>query len=322
MLKETILVTGANGQIGADLTRALRELYGKDRVIASDIYPANAILNAAGHYEQLDVRQPIPLAYCIRQFRVTQIYHLAAMLSANGEKDPAGAWELNMKGLFNVLEAAKELHVKKIFWPSSIAVFGQTSQKDNCPQHAVTEPATMYGISKLAGEQWCQWYFNKYGLDIRSLRFPGLISYTAPAGGGTTDYAVEMFHAAISNKSYTCFLQQHTKLPMMYMPDAIRATLQLMEAPAENIRIRTSYNISGISFTPAELASSIKHSGYETDVTYQPDYRQGIADCWPHVISDESARRDFGWQADYDLVNMTESMLFHLKKIYNPPEAV
>jgi len=306
-----ILVTGANGQIGSVLTKTLREIYGTANVLTSDIRPSTEM---DGPFELLDILDEDRLAEIIRQYKVTQIYHLAAILSANGEKRPKFAWQINMDGLFNILEAAKTFNISKIFAPSSIAVFGNLTPRQHTPQHTILHPSSVYGISKAAGENWCQYYFQKYQLDIRSLRFPGIISHQSDPGGGTTDYAVEIYHKAIAGKSYTCFLKPDTRLPMIYMPDAIRATIELMEAPAENISIRTAYNLASMSFTPAEITASIQGFIPDFKVDYKPDFRQAIADSWTESIDDSSAQKDWNWKAAYDLNQMTEDMIINLKK--------
>ncbi|MBD0295141.1 MAG: NAD-dependent epimerase/dehydratase family protein [Flavisolibacter sp.] len=312
MAKEKILVIGASGQIGVELTLALRKIYGSGNVIASDLREENALLRGTGPYVSLDVMNREMLHVQVIRQNVTQIYLLAAILSATGEKNPSLAWHLNMQGLLNVLEVAREEKLRKVYWPSSVAVFGPTSPKKDCPQHTIIEPITVYGISKFAGEFWCNYYFNKYGVDVRSLRYPGLISYKSSPGGGTTDYAIEIFHHAIEEKKYTCYLNKDMQLPMMYMPDAIRAAIELMEAPKENITVRTSYNIAAISFSPAEIASEIKKHIPEFEVTYAPDYRQTIAESWPQSIDDSVARNDWGWQHEYDLDAIAADMLHNL----------
>lgn len=313
MIKEKILVIGASGQIGVELTMALRNIYGNANVIASDLREENSLLHGTGPYVSLDVMNKEMLHVQVIRQNITQIYLLAAILSATGEKNPNLAWNLNMQGLLNVLDIAREEQVKKVYWPSSIAVFGPTSPKKNCPQQTIIEPITVYGISKYAGEFWCNYYNKRFGVDVRSLRYPGLISYKSDPGGGTTDYAVEIFHDAIEEKSYTSFLKEDTFLPMMYMPDAIRATLELMESPADKISVRTSYNISGISFSPAEIATCIQKHIPEFEIKYKPDYRQAIADSWPQSIDDSVARNDWGWQHEYDLNKITEDMLKNLQ---------
>jgi nucleoside-diphosphate-sugar epimerase len=312
MTKEKILVIGASGQIGVELTLALRKIYGEANVIASDLREQSPLLQGTGPYVSLDVMNKEMLHVQVIRQGVTQIYLLAAILSATGEKNPALAWHLNMQGLLNVLEIAREEKLTKVYWPSSIAVFGPTSPKRECPQKTIIEPTTVYGISKYAGEFWCNYYFMKYGVDVRSLRYPGLISYKSAPGGGTTDYAVEIFHEALEEKKYNCFLENDTFLPMMYMPDAIRATIELMEAPSEKIKERTSYNLSAISFSPEEIAAEIKKHIPEFTITYQPDYRQAIANSWPQSIDDSAARNDWGWKHEYDLSRMTTDMLENL----------
>jgi nucleoside-diphosphate-sugar epimerase len=293
MKQEKILVIGASGQIGVELTLALRKIYGASNVIASDLREQNALLEGTGPYVSLDVMNKEMLHVQVIRQNVTQIYLLAAILSATGEKNPNLAWHLNMQGLLNVLDIAKEEHLSKVYWPSSIAVFGPTSPKKNCPQQTIIEPSTVYGISKYAGEFWCNYFFNKYHVDVRSLRYPGLISYKSAPGGGTTDYAVEIYHEALADKHYTCFLKEDTYLPMMYMPDAIRATIELMEAPAKNINVRTSYNVSGMSFSPKEIATAIQKHIPDFTIDYKPDYRQNIASSWPESIDDSVATKDW-----------------------------
>jgi len=312
MIKEKILVIGASGQIGVELTMALRKLYGNANVIASDLREQNPLLEGTGPYVSLDVMNKEMLHVQVIRQNITQIYLLAAILSATGEKNPNLAWNLNMQGLLNVLDIAREEKLHKVYWPSSIAVFGPTSPRVNCPQQTVIEPITVYGISKYAGEFWCNYYHKRYGLDVRSLRYPGLISYKSEPGGGTTDYAVEIFHEALDEKKYTCFLKPDTYLPMMYMPDAIRATIELMEAPAERIGVRTSYNLSGMSFSPAEIAAEITALVPGFQISYAPDYRQSIADSWPQSIDDSVARADWGWKPEFDLKRMTADMLSNL----------
>jgi nucleoside-diphosphate-sugar epimerase len=312
MQKEKILVIGASGQIGVELTLALRKIYGNSSVVASDLREENDLLKGTGPYVSLDIMNKEMLHVQVIRQNITQIYLLAAILSATGEKNPNLAWNLNMQGLLNVLDIAKEENLHKVYWPSSIAVFGPTSPKKNCPQQTIIEPTTVYGISKYAGEFWCNYYNQRYGVDVRSLRYPGLISYKSAPGGGTTDYAVEIFHEALTDKEYTCFLKKDTYLPMMYMPDAIRATIELMEAPAEKISIRTSYNLSSMSFSPEEIAAEIKKYIPEFVMKYTPDYRQAIADSWPQSIDDSYARKDWGWKHDFDISRMTKDMLDNL----------
>ena len=314
MIKEKILVIGASGQIGVELTLALRKIYGEKNVVASDLREENPLLTGTGPYVSLDVMNKEMLHVQVIRQGITQIYLLAAILSATGEKNPSLAWHLNMQSLLNVLDIAKEEGLHKVYWPSSIAVFGPTSPRQNCPQQTIIEPVTVYGISKYAGEFWCNYYAHKFGVDVRSLRYPGLISYKSAPGGGTTDYAIEIFHEALEQKEYNCFLNPDTYLPMMYMPDAIRATIELMEAPAEKIKTRTSYNIAAMSFSPAEIAIEIcKHiPGFK--ISYAPDYRQQIADSWPQSIDDTVAQNDWGWKPAYDLSAMAADMFENIKK--------
>jgi len=312
MKKEKILVIGASGQIGVELTLALRKVYGGSQVIASDLREENDLLKGTGPYVSLDVMNKEMLHVQILEQNITQVYLLAAILSATAEKNPHLAWHLNMQSLLNVLDIAKEEKLKKVYWPSSIAVFGPTSPKVNCPQQTIIEPSTVYGISKYTGEFWCNYYFQRYGLDVRSLRYPGLVSYKSSPGGGTTDYAIEIFHAAMEKKSYSCFLKADTRLPMMYMEDAIRATIEMMESPADKIRVRTSYNIAAMSFTPAEMATEIQSHIPDFTISYAPDYRQSIAESWPQSIDDAIAQDDWGWKPAFNLANMTNDMLANL----------
>jgi nucleoside-diphosphate-sugar epimerase len=313
MIKEKILVIGASGQIGVELTLALRKMYGNSNVIASDLREQNPLLEGTGPYVALDVMNKEMLHVQVIRQGITQIYLLAAILSATGEKNPNLAWHLNMQGLLNVLDIAREEKLHKVYWPSSIAVFGPTSPRQHCPQQTIIEPVTVYGISKYAGEFWCNYYFQRYGVDVRSIRYPGLISYKSAPGGGTTDYAVEIYLEALEEKKYECFLKEDTYLPMMYMPDAIRATIELMEAPASKISIRHSYNLGGMSFSPREIAAAIQKHIPEFTISYKPDYRQQIADGWPQSIDDSVARADWGWKEDYDLESMTADMLENLE---------
>ena len=313
-VKERILVIGASGQIGVELTMALRKKYGNADVIASDLREENPLLKGTGPYVSLDVMNKEMLHVQVIRQNITQIYLLAAILSATGEKNPNLAWHLNMQGLLNVLDIAREEKLNKVYWPSSIAVFGPTSPKKECPQQTIIEPITVYGISKYAGEFWCNYYHQRYGVDVRSIRYPGLISYKSQPGGGTTDYSIEIFNEALENGTYQCFLKEDTYLPMMYMPDALRATIELMDAPAEKISIRTSYNISGMSFSPKEISAEIAKHIPQFTTTYQPDYRQSIADSWPQSIDDSVAANDWGWKPEYDLSRMTKDMLENLKK--------
>ena len=295
MTKQKILVIGAGGQLGSELTQGLWKLYGKGNVIATDIRGPEGILGD-GDFEILDVLNREKLSALIQKNKFTQIYHLAAVLSATGEKNPNLAWHLNMDGLINVLDASVEYKVSKVYWPSSIAAFGPTTPKIKTPQDTVMDPTTIYGISKQAGERWCEWFFRNKGLDVRSLRYPGLIGYKTKPGGGTTDYAVDIFFKALTDKKYECFLKPDTYLPMMYMDDAVKATLNVMEAPAEKIRIRSSYNVTAMSFCPSEIAAEIKKHIPEFEITYNPDFRQAIADSWPRSINDSVARIDWGWE--------------------------
>jgi nucleoside-diphosphate-sugar epimerase len=314
MVKDKILVIGASGQIGVELTMALRKIYGNANVIASDLREQNPLLAGTGPYVSLDVMNKEMLHVQVIRQGITQIYLLAAILSATGEKNPNLAWNLNMTGLLNVLDIAREEKLQKVYWPSSIAVFGPTSPRKNCPQQTIIEPITVYGISKYAGEFWCNYYHQRFGVDVRSLRYPGLISYKSAPGGGTTDYAVEIFHEALEEKKYECFLKKDTYLPMMYMPDAIRATVELMEAPANKIHIRTSYNISGMSFSPEEIGSEISRHIPDFLMSYKPDYRQAIADSWPQSIDDTVARSDWGWKEEYNLKAMVDDMFANLQQ--------
>jgi nucleoside-diphosphate-sugar epimerase len=303
------IIIGAGGQIGTELTLALRNQYSTDQIIAADIKEVAPTLIQDGPYVQMDILNRDAVRSYIIDNQIETVYLLAALLSATAEKNPDFAWKLNMEGLFTILDLAKEGHVKKIFWPSSIAVFGPTTPADNTPQHTVMEPSTVYGISKQAGERWCEYYYNKFGVDVRSIRYPGLISYKSPPGGGTTDYAVDIFYKAKQEGKFTCFLSKDTALPMMFMDDAIRATIQLMDAPASRLRIRSAYNLGGISFTPEEIASSIKNHLPAFEMTYEPDFRQAIADSWPNSIDDSYAQADWDWKLGFDLERMTEVML-------------
>lgn len=311
---EKILVIGCSGQIGSELTLELRKMYGDSKVIATDIRPAPPDIASSGPFEILDVLDGQKLHLILEHEKITQIYHLAAILSGNAEKRPLPSWDINMRSLMNVLELARELQIRKIFWPSSIAVFGPTTPRYDTPQFTIMEPNTVYGISKLAGERWIEYYFNKYGVDTRSLRYPGLISYKTEAGGGTTDYAVEIFYEAIKNHKYECFLGPESALPMMFMPDAIKATIDVMEADASKFSLRSSYNVAGISFTPEEIAAEITKYIPDFTITYQPDFRQAIADSWPARIDDTVARKDWGLNYEYDLKRITEVMLREVGK--------
>jgi nucleoside-diphosphate-sugar epimerase len=307
-----ILVIGAGGQLGTELTQSLANTYGSEAVIATDFQESARSKFDYCRFKTLNVLDKEAVSKLLQEEQIAQVYHLAAILSANGEKDPMQAWDMNMRGFLHVLELAREHKLEKIFWPSSIAVFGPHTPKSNTPQDALKNPTTVYGISKLAGEHWCEYYFNTYGVDVRSLRFPGLIGYKSLAGGGTTDYAVDIYHQAIREQNFTCFLTADTYLPMMYMDDAVQATMQLMAAPASSIRVRTSYNVSGMSFSPREIAESIQSHYPKFQVQYAPDFRQQIADSWPSSINDDCARNDWGWKAQFDLPKMTTEILTKL----------
>lgn len=313
MVQERILVIGACGQIGVELTLALRRLYGNSNVIASDIRPVHPLLEE-GPYMIVNAVDEQALDMLIKREHITQVYLLAAVLSATGEQNPMRAWDLNMRSLLQLLDIAVQEKVKKVYWPSSIAVFGPTTPRQNTPQSTIVEPRTVYGVSKYAGELWCQYYHQRYGLDVRSLRYPGLISWKSDPGGGTTDYAVEIYHEALEKKQYTCFLKEDTYLPMMYMDDAIRATIELMEAPEEKIRTRMSYNLSGMSFSPKEIAASIQKHIPDFNIDYAPDFRQQIADGWPQSIDDGIASEHWGWAPRFDLDAMTADMLENLRR--------
>ena len=312
-----ILIIGASGQIGSDLTVELRKRYGSQNVIATDIKDATPEIMQEGPFEILDVMDKNKVAEIIDKYAINEIYHLAAILSGNAEKNPKKAWDINMNSLFNVLDISREKKIQKVFWPSSMGAFGLTTPAQNTPQLTIMEPSTVYGISKLAGERWCEYYYNKYGLDVRSLRYPGLISWKTEAGGGTTDYAVEIFYAAIENGKYECFLSEDIALPMMYMDDAVNATIQLMEADSENVKIRSSYNLGGISFSPKEIAQEIRKYIPQLEVTYKPDFRQEIAESWPRSISDKAAQDDWGWKHEYDLGKMTKVMIENIQHKLN-----
>ena len=312
-MNKTILILGACGQIGTELTLALRQKYGNESVVASDIRRSDLAELQDGPFEILDASDADALRAVCEQYKIHTVYHLVAMLSATGEKFPMKAWDLNMQSLLHVLELAREGVIQKIFWPSSIAVFGPTTPKEHTPQQTIMEPSTVYGISKLAGERWCEYYFNKYGVDVRSIRYPGLISWKSQPGGGTTDYAVEIYYKALEEGRYTSFLSEQRALPMMYMDDAIRATIELTEAPAEQVKVRNSYNLAGISFDPVTIAASIaRHiEGFEMDCV--PDFRENIAASWPASIDDSAAQADWNWTPEYDLEAMTAAMLGNLK---------
>lgn len=313
-MAKTILIIGACGQIGTELTFALRKKYGSENVIASDIREGGETLMASGPFELLDTTDCEALENIIMHYEVEEVYLMAAMLSATAEKFPMRAWNLNMNSLFHVLNLAKEKKIKRLFWPSSIAVFGPSTPKNDTPQQTLMEPSTVYGISKQTGERWCEYYNAKYGVDVRSVRYPGLISWKTSPGGGTTDYAVEIYHKALAENKYSCFLKKNTALPMMFMDDAIRATLMLMEAPDAALKIRSSYNLSAMSFTPEEQAKSIQKQLRDFEISYTPDFRQAIADSWPSSIDDSAARQDWGWQPEFDLDRTTTEMLKQLGK--------
>ena len=304
-----IIVIGAGGQIGTELVTALRKKHGSLNVVASDLLEKCPPLLEGGPYAQLDILNREAVRSYIIENGIKQVYLLAALLSATAEKNPDFAWRLNMEGLFTILDLAKEKYVDKIFWPSSIAVFGPTTPPNKTPQHTTMEPTTVYGISKQAGERWCEYYFQKYGVDVRSIRYPGLISYKSKPGGGTTDYAVDIFYKAKSTKKFVSFLSEDTTLPMMFMDDAIRATIELMDAPSERIQERSAYNLAGVSFSPFEIADSIKKRVPGFEITYEPDFRQAIADSWPNSIDDSAANKDWGWQHRFGLDDIVYIML-------------
>lgn len=316
-MKSRILIIGASGQIGTELTVALRNRFGADKVIASDIQEGNEAVMSGGHFEILDATDFTAVEDIIFRHKVDTVYLMAAMLSAIAERFPAKAWELNMNSLFHILNLGKEKKIKNIFWPSSIAVFGKTTPAQNTPQLTIMEPSTVYGISKQTGERWCEYYFNKYGVDVRSIRYPGLISYTTEPGGGTTDYAVDIYHRALKHGQYRCFLKEGTILPMMYMDDAIRATISIMDAPKKTIKIRSSYNLAGVSYAPEDVAASIKKHQPDFEISYEPDFRQAIADSWPQSIDDSVAREDWGWKHEFGLDEITKIMLENLTSKYS-----
>ena len=314
MITDTVLIIGANGQLGSVLSEELQKIHGKSNVIASDIY-----LNSAfdGIFEIIDATDIKAIEDIVNKYAINQIYHLAAILSAKGEKNPLRTWDLNMSMMLNVFEVARTNNVKKVFFPSSIAVFGDKAPLENTPQSAILNPATVYGMSKAAGENWAQYYFNKHGLDIRSIRYPGVIGYQSMPGGGTTDYAVDIYHSAVKQEKYSCFLNPETKLPMIFMDDAIRSTIELMQAPKKNIKTRTSYNLGSMSFSPNEITEEIQKLYPNFKVEYNADFRQEIADKWPKSINDDEARKDWNWKPKYDLESMTVLMLEKLEKKYN-----
>ncbi len=314
MITETVLIIGANGQLGSVLSKELQKIYGKNNVIASDIYSNS---NFDGVFEIIDATDIKAIENIVDKYDVNQIYHLAAILSAKGEKNPLKTWDLNLSMMLNVFEVARKNNVNKVFFPSSIAVFGDSAPLENTPQTTFLNPATVYGMSKVAGENWAQYYFNNYGLDIRSIRYPGIIGHESMPGGGTTDYAVEIYHSAVKNENYSCFLNPDTKLPMIYMDDAIRSTIELMQAPKENIKTRTSYNLGSMSFSPAEITLEIQKLYPNFRVEFNADYRQEIAAKWPKSINDDEARKDWNWKPAYDLKLMTSVMLEKLEEKYN-----
>jgi nucleoside-diphosphate-sugar epimerase len=308
-MSEKILILGACGQIGQELTQKLRVIYGNNNIIASDIREGDENMLLSGPFEVVDATDKASILAIVKKYNITQVYLLAAMLSVTSEQQPLKAWDLNMSSLLAVLNLGKEKHIKQLYWPSSIAVFGPTTPKNNTPQNTIMAPTTVYGISKVAGEYWCNYYHEKFGVDVRSIRYPGIISWKSKPGGGTTDYAVDIYFDAIQKKSYQCFLSKDTRLPMMYMEDAIRATVELMEAPIENVKIRSSYNLSGCSFTPKELYMEIKKHVPDFKIKYEPDFRQAIADSWPGSIDDSASRDDWGWKEEYDVQKMVRIML-------------
>jgi len=308
-----ILIIGACGQIGTELTKKLRSIYGVDNVIASDIRKLNIDVVNSGPFEVVNALDFNQIEHIVEAHQIEEVYLMAALLSATAEKNPAFAWDLNMNSLFHVLNLAKAKKIKKVFWPSSIAVFGPTTPRINTPQYTIMEPTTVYGISKQTGERWCEYYHNIYGVDVRSIRYPGLISWSTEPGGGTTDYAVDIYHKALKDGKYECFLSEETALPMMYMDDAITATVEIMQAPSDSIKIRSSYNLAGVSFTPKEIAAEIKKHIPDFTISYKPDFRQKIADSWPASIDDSAAQKDWNWKHKFDLASMTVEMLENLK---------
>ncbi|GAA4972583.1 NAD-dependent epimerase/dehydratase family protein [Algibacter aquimarinus] len=315
-MSNKILIIGACGQIGSELTFKLREFHGHENVVASDINYSNLEIANAGNFEIVDAQDYNSVKTCIEKHNVDTVYLMAAMLSATGEKHPIKAWDLNMSSLFHVLNLAKDKIIKRVFWPSSIAVFGPTTPTKYTPQYTTMEPTTVYGITKQVGERWCEYYFNKYNVDVRSIRYPGIISWKTLPGGGTTDYAVEIYHKAITDKAYECFLKEDTKLPMMFMDDAIKATVDIMNANSSDIKIRSSYNLAAISFTPKEVADSIKEYIPDFEMIYNPDYRQDIANSWPKSINDSYARQDWKWKHQFTLEDITKEMLTQLREKY------
>lgn len=319
-MSSKILIIGACGQIGSELTYKLREIHGDRNVIASDISYSNPEIVNSGIFEIVDAQDYASIHICVEKHKIDTIYLMAAMLSATGEKFPMKAWDLNMNSLFHVLNLAKAKFISKVFWPSSIAVFGPTTPREQTPQHTIMEPTTVYGITKQVGERWCEYYFDKYGVDVRSIRYPGIISWKTKPGGGTTDYAVEIYHKAITDGHYESFLSEDTELPMMFMKDAIDATIKLMDAPANQLSIRSSYNLAAMSFTPKDIASEIQKHVKDFIITYNPDFRQQIADSWPKSINDSYARKDWHWKHQFDLEKMTDEMMLQLEKKYAASE--
>lgn len=318
-MNSKILIIGACGQIGSELTFKLRHIYGDENVVASDISYNNLDIVNSGLFEIVDAQDYASIQICIEKYKIDTIYLMAAMLSATGEKYPMKAWDLNMTSLFHVLNLARAKFIKKVFWPSSIAVFGSTTPTKYTPQYTIMEPSTVYGITKQVGERWCEYYHNKYNVDVRSLRYPGIISWKTLPGGGTTDYAVEIYHKAVKDKFYDCFLKENTELPMMFMDDAIKATIDIMRAKSSDVKIRSSYNLAAISFTPKEVAESIRKRIPEFKIKYTPDYRQEIANSWPKSINDSYARQDWKWKHAFSLEDITEEMLFQFNKKYSNP---
>lgn len=312
-MKTKILIIGACGQIGTELTAKLRETFGVENVVASDIRKLNNDVVNNGIFEVVNALDYNQIEHLVEEYEITDVYLMAALLSATAEKNPAFAWDLNMNSLFHVLNLAKAGKIQKVFWPSSIAVFGPTTPKHHTPQYTIMEPTTVYGISKQCGERWCEYYHAQYGVDVRSIRYPGLISWSTEPGGGTTDYAVDIYHKAMAGGQFTSFLSENSELPMMYMDDAIKATIGIMQAPVDQIKIRSSYNLAAMSFTPKQIAEEIQKHYPDFVIDYEPDFRQKIADSWPASIDDSAARKDWGWQNDFDIESMTTEMFTQLK---------